>query len=444
MADVARRAPSKQQRAAAARKPASVRRSLSNEDTDAIATKVLEKYIAAPAVKPKGILRTTPGAVKKSVTLPPEQNPANAALKFAAERDRAVKAAAEAKAAAEVKAAAEAETAAEAKAAAEVKAAAEAKANVLAEAIAKEENKIAAAKAAEKAKADRTVKTIDFLQTIKETPGQSTLLIILAFAAVLGILIMSILISPVYAAIGIMPVLIVGGAMFVLGILFILMKIPGDVIAEVVVSAGTIGLIILLCLVFIRVFCLNIQPYEMFESGSTEPTETTEPSDEELSAAEQEVCALVKRADEYIEAGVGQPGQENPALVTQAKAKAVNDAAIYGQLTECPPSKGQQTLQAIERIDRMERRLLKFVEPILLSACQAATICSKDMIGTAIDVTTMSPVDRLAQIQKLSKKMRVLYLDPMDQKIKDLQGGSVSDSDKAAAQTNMSASGSGP
>jgi len=348
-------------------------------------------------------------------------------LKFAADKK-----AEDANPAAEARVAAEAKEA-EAKAAAEARVAAEAKAEAKAGAITKEENKLAEAKAAAKAKADRTVTTIDFLKTIKETPGQSTLLIILAFAAVLGILIMSILISPVYAAIGILPVLIIGGAALLLGILFIIMKIPGDVASEVVVAAGTIGLIILLCLIFIRVFCLNIQPYEMFESGSTEQTETTGPSDEELSAAEQEVCALVKRADEYIEAGVGQPGQENPALVTQAKAKAVNDAAIYGQLTECPPSKGQQTLQALERIDRMERRLLKFVEPILLSACQAAAICSKDMTGTAIDVTTMSAVDRLAQIQKLSKKMHVLYLDPMDQKIKDLQGGSVSDSDKAAA-----------
>ena len=92
----------------------------------------------------------------------------------------------------------------------------------------------------------------------------------------------------------------------------------------------------------------------------------------------------------------------------------------------------------------MERTILKFIEPILLKTCQAATICSKDMIGTSIDVTKMSVVDRLAQVQKLSKKMHVLYLDPMDQKIKDLQSGSVSDSDKAAAQTNMSSSGSGP
>ena len=51
----------------------------------------------------------------------------------------------------------------------------------------------------------------------------------------------------------------------------------------------------------------------------------------------------------------------------------------------------------------------------------------------------MSLIARLTQIQELIKKMHAKYLDPMDQKIKDLQSGSVSDSDKAAAKANSDA-----
>jgi len=265
---------------------------------------------------------------------------------------------------------------------------------------------------------------------IKERPGESSFLIIIYFVGAVCVLCISIITSPIYATIGLLPILLVIAAMLIVGVIFILMKIPADAVSEVAVSVGTIGLVTVLCLIFIRFFCLNIQPYERFESGSS--------TDADLTAAEKEVCALVKRADEYIEASVGQAGQDNPALVTQAKAKAVSDAK--GQLTQCSGSPGPEVQQPLDRISRMENTLLSYIEPALLSACQAATLCPKDMTGSSIDTGAQ---DRLTQINRLVAKMKAQYLDPMDKKTKDLQSGSVSDSDKAAAQTNMASSGSG-
>jgi len=393
--------------------PASLKRPQGEQDAFALPTAVLAAAASKPPPRPVA-------------------NPALEAAKAAAASVKAPTRSVTDPAAEAAKAAAASAKAAE-KAAAEAKAAEEAA--IKAEQGAAAAKVVAAARAKPPAPSEAWAFS-DLTSTIKERPGESSFLIIIYFVGAVCILCLSLVTSPIYATIGLLPILMVIAAMLFIGIIFILMKIPGDTISEVAVSVGTIGLVTVLCLIFIRFFCLNIQPYEQFESGSDEPKEPKEPAEADLDAAEKAICVLVKRTDGFIEAGVGQAGQDNPALVTQAKAKAVNDAAIFGPLTVCPPGK---TLQTSERIDRMERSLLKYIEPTLLPACQNATICPKEMTGTSIDVTNMSLIARLTQIQELIKKMHAKYLDPMDQKIKDLQSGSVSDSDKAAAKANSDA-----
>jgi hypothetical protein len=211
--------------------------------------------------------------------------------------------------------------------------------------------------------------------------------------------------------------------------------VPLDVVGELAVAVGTIGMIVLCVLVFISHVCLRIQPVELFVSEEL-------PSFlDELAKAEVSVCKLVDETNNYIQADVGPPGISTPELVTVAQQKAVS--AVPGPIVICSsasssspssPSEVKESLTPVQRLERMEMTLSQFVEPEFKSACLKAGVCSAgEGFEDGSDGSDTDPVvlrRRLAAVNAKVRTLTVTYLDPMKKKQEDLQKGQASDSDK--------------
>lgn len=240
---------------------------------------------------------------------------------------------------------------------------------------------------------------------------------------------------PVFS-IGLIPFMIIAAGMIAVGLATVITRVPLDVVGELAVAVGTIGMIVLCVLLFISHVCLRIQPVELFED-----VQPTTPFLEELTKAEASVCKLVDETNNYIQADVGPPGISTPELVTVAQQKAV--AAVPGPIVICSsaspsspssPSEVKESLTPVQRLERMEMTLSQFVEPEFKSACLKAGVCSAgEGFEDGSDGSDTDPVvlrRRLAAVNAKVRTLTVTYLDPMKKKQDDLQKGQASDSDK--------------
>ena len=267
---------------------------------------------------------------------------------------------------------------------------------------------------------------------VSSSPKRSIFAGIFGFVVLIIVILGFALLDSRYVTIGFLPFIFVAAAMLVMGIATVVMKVPAEAIAELVLSVGTIAAIVIGILLFISHVCLNLRVTERFEDVAI--------SLDAIRAAEAEVCKLVVETNNYIQSDIGQAGSDNPSLVTAAQQKAAAAAAATGPILGCPLPAADEGLQPEERLDRMDRTLDKLVEPELKRACAKAGVCNTNE-GFDSAPATASPLQtRLDAIVIKIKTINALYLAPMKQKQADLQSGKASDSDK---QKGAAAAGSG-
>lgn len=269
--------------------------------------------------------------------------------------------------------------------------------------------------------------TVGYAKGAATPPTSSIFAGLFGFVVLIVVILGFALLDVRYVTIGFLPFIFVAAAMIVMGVATVVMKVPVDVIAELILSVGTIAAIVIGILLFIRHVCLSIRVTERFEDVTI--------SLDAIRAAEAEVCKLVVETNNYIQADIGPAGSDNPSLVTAAQQKAATTAAATGPILGCPLPAADEGLQPEERLARMERTLDKLVEPELKSACAKAGVCNEGFASAA--AVPLQP--RLDAIITKIKTITALYLAPMKQKQADLQSGKASDSDKqkgaAAAST---------
>lgn len=239
----------------------------------------------------------------------------------------------------------------------------------------------------------------------------------------------------VLMSIGLLPFAIIAIAGLVLLIIFVFRRLALTDIAEILLSVGTIWLIVIFVLLFVGVMCASIQVREQFsddgkqgaddskqgaddgKQGADDGKQGADVTKEELAAVEQKVCTLMASVDSYITNDVGLPGQDNPSVLEKAKQTARGS----GTLPEC-----DLTPAVIEdRISRMERALTNFTGPELKKTYDKTIPCTEE--GFA------SFGDRLTVLKASIDSQTNQYLKPIQQKEIDTKAGRLSDCDKKRA-----------
>ncbi len=186
--------------------------------------------------------------------------------------------------------------------------------------------------------------------------------------------------------------------------------------------------------------CAVIHPQEMFEAFEEEdPLQTLF---QEIGEAEDTVCKLITRTDEFIQGDVGNPGIQNPTLVSDAQRQARLE--VGSSLTICPATgiPETETLQdADQRLLRLEATLKSFSGPRIQKVYQNSVECfvplNADINGPSLD----SLQGRLVVVQEAIALQQGKWIRGIDAKKAALQRGEASDCDKQkgiAAQTASS------
>ena len=212
-------------------------------------------------------------------------------------------------------------------------------------------------------------------------------------------------------SIGLFPfaVILLGGV--ILFVAFLFMRLSANDMTEILLSVGTILLIVIFVMVFVVSVCASINVREGFADITKG----------ELEALEKQVCTLMASSDMYITNDVGQAGQDNPAVL----AKAKQDARGSGTMPEC-----ELTPTVIgDRISRMERALGVFTGPQLKKTYDKTVPCTVEGFADAAKPIG-SFTDRLQAIKNLIETQTKQYLTPIEQKEKDVKAGKLSDCEK--------------
>lgn len=213
---------------------------------------------------------------------------------------------------------------------------------------------------------------------------------------------------------GLLPYLLIGGALLITGAFLALSNLTAAVVTEVLVAMGTIWLVVMLVLVIVSHVCMNISPVERFTDISDQAFL------DDVAKAEADICSMLEDVSQFITNTFGKRGQDNPALPAAAFQAAL--AAANGPTTVCPPA---TMVDAEDRLDRMERTLLLVIEPQFKTTYDTSVTCNEGFADLSL-----TPVDRLQRLRATIDLMNSKYLRPIQQKQKDLQSGRVSDCDK--------------
>jgi hypothetical protein len=215
--------------------------------------------------------------------------------------------------------------------------------------------------------------------------------------------------------VGFAPFAIVSIAAAIVGILYAMSRISLDMVSDVLESSIVIGLGITVVVIIVNLFCLNIRPYERFDGGSDLLAG--------IAQAEKDVCALMTRADGFIQSDVGPPGQDTPSLVTTAQENA--RTAAGSPIVDCSAT---YVSDAENRIARLETTLNGFTAPIFQKAYKASNTCENFADDPAVRLDDLQK--RLATIQRLIAQQKQTYLKPIDDKNAAMQRGELSDCDR--------------
>jgi hypothetical protein len=230
--------------------------------------------------------------------------------------------------------------------------------------------------------------------------------------------------------VGFAPFAIVITAAIIVGILYAMSRISLGMVQDVIESVVIIGLGVTVVVIIVNLFCLNIRPYERFASQSSGDLLAG------ITQAEKDVCAIMTRADGFIQSDVGPPGQDNPSLVSSAQQNA--RTAAGGPVVDCSAGlidvSGDAMLQEAEnRIARLETTLNGFTAPIFQKAYKASNTCEGFLDDPTVRLDDLQK--RLATIQSLIAQQKQNYLKPIDDKNAAMQRGELSDCDRKKGAT---------
>jgi len=205
---------------------------------------------------------------------------------------------------------------------------------------------------------------------------------------------------------GFLPFLMIGSALLVTYALFVLnTKIASEIMSEILLAMGAIWLVVVSVLVCMRFFCMDIYPTEQFTDFENELTKT-----------EATVCALKEEVRKFVASEIGQPGQDDPSLITNAMN-------VGAPLADCT-----QGLPLNERFARIERTLI-FAEQVLKRTYDKLMTC--EGFGSREDLEDyVNNQERLKIIQAKIYSLTKMYLEPLLQNQRDLQKGIISDCNK--------------
>jgi hypothetical protein len=175
--------------------------------------------------------------------------------------------------------------------------------------------------------------------------------------------------------------------------------------------------------------CAVIHPREAF--ANTESADPLQTLFHEIGEAEDAVCKLITRTDEFIQGDVGNPGIQNPTLVTDAQNQA--RLGVGGSITICPATgiPETETLQdADQRMQRLEATLKSFSGPRIQKVWQQSVECFVPLNADINGPSLASLQDRLTVVQTAIALQQGKWIKEIDAKKEALQRGEASDCDK--------------
>jgi hypothetical protein len=205
-------------------------------------------------------------------------------------------------------------------------------------------------------------------------------------------------------------------------------------------AAGILVLSIVAC-----ILCQQPRPREMFVDASGSGDDPLTQLQKGIAAAEVTVCTYITAADKYIKGDVGPKADKEPDLVTAAQQKAREGVNLVlcsdGAPAEVDSSGDLTELDA--RLSRLESTLSGFTGVVFKHSYEETVPCKESFVDVSAPPTVEDLTARLTAVQKTIRDQQTQYLDPMDQKTKDLQAGKASDCDKKHG-AKLAASGGGP
>jgi hypothetical protein len=211
-----------------------------------------------------------------------------------------------------------------------------------------------------------------------------------------------------YDIVTVLPFLVIGAALLTMAVLFVLVKLGAEVIVELLIASGTIWLIVIAVMLFVGLGCASIEVRELFTDAET------------LATLENQVCGLMTNSDKFIASNVGQPGQDNPALLAASLAEARGKDPV----TQCALTPEQIE----ERISRMENTLANFTGPQLKKTYETTVPCKEGFAPAPVNPATFPA--RLQAIKEGVDKQTSLWLTPIQKKETDIKAGILSDCEK--------------
>jgi energy-coupling factor transporter transmembrane protein EcfT len=221
---------------------------------------------------------------------------------------------------------------------------------------------------------------------------------------------------------------------------FIASKLSADDMPFVLGCLGTIVVITLAVLIFVKNVCATIHPTERFDNAPILLSTFVQ----QVVATEKEVCTLITQTDKFIKGDQGSAGHKDPSLVTAAQEKA--RAAVVDPttkevvpLTDCGAPWDASEVE--NRISRLELTLKMFTGPEIQKTYNSTVPCESFVSGPLplpLSGSDASPepmadpalVQRLAAVNAVIDAQRTQWLTPIQQKMADLKKGKVSTCDK--------------
>lgn len=221
---------------------------------------------------------------------------------------------------------------------------------------------------------------------------------------------------------------------------FIASKLSADDMPFLLGCLGTIVIITLVVLIFIKNVCTTIHPTERFDNAPI-LLSTFIP---QVVATEKEVCLLITQTDNFIKGDQGSAGHKDPSLVTAAQ-EAARTAVVdpvtkeVVPLTDCGTPWDASEVE--NRISRLELTLKMFTGPEIQKTYNSTVPCESFVSGPASATLAPEPtadpalVQRLAAINAVIDAQRTEWLTPIQQKMAALKKGQVSSCDKQKGGT---------
>jgi len=186
--------------------------------------------------------------------------------------------------------------------------------------------------------------------------------------------------------------------------------------------------------------CAVIHPREAFDSDQAEedPLQTLFQG---IGAAEDAVCKLVTRTDEFIQGDVGNPGIQNPSLVKDAQNQA--RLLVGSSITICPATgiPETETIQdADQRLLRLEATLKSFSGPRIQKVYQQSVECFVPLNAEIGGPGIVLLQARLTAVQNSIALQQGKMLTAIDAKKEALKRGEASDCDKQKGVAAQAAS----